>query len=199
MSIPLPFTILIDTAETHPWTFAGMKSDADRQYREWKIEPRYQALGRHPDSNGDYSLVSSAGDSYVGEVGIERKSVDDLIGTLLGWPREYVKQGITHEETGRRERFESELANLTGFSACVIVEGSLGAVLTAAYATPGKTQEVNRRILNRSIIAYVQDYSVPWIFADSRRLAEAEAFRWLFRFYEKRVKKVSSKSKKARG
>lgn len=197
--IRLPFTILIDTAETHPWTFTGLKADADRQYREFEPQTRFLALGRHPNSQGDYSLCTAAGDSYVGEVGIERKSVDDLIGTLLGWPREYVKEGITREDVGRRERFESELANLSGFSACVVVEGTFEAFIAAAYETPGKSRETNAKILNRSVIAFQQDYSVQWRFAETRRHAEAFAFRWLFRFWEKRTKKIVSRSKKARG
>jgi hypothetical protein len=39
--------------------------------------------------------------------------------------------------------------------------------------------------LHRSLIAFQQDYRVPWIFSDSRRMAEIDAFRWLERWWKK--------------
>jgi len=63
----------------------------------------------------------------------------------------------------------------------VIVEGSIGQCLATCKQWGKKTADDNRKILNRSIIAFMQDYRVPWIFADDRRLAEGAAFRWFQR------------------
>lgn len=180
MSVRVPFTVLIDSAETLPFRFEGLRGDADVQGRELLVPTKRRALGRHPDSLGDYSVAG-----FVGEVGVERKSVDDLIGTLLGWEREFERRGQTVQDRGRRARFERELANLSGFCSLVVVEGSLQTVLDSCYETPNKSQAINAKIVNRSVLAYMQDYSVSWIFCDSRRLAEVETFRWLYRFHEK--------------
>ena len=179
---PLPFTILVDSAEQQPWRFTGMRSDANHQHREYLIEPRdesnpdgklaWVSLGRHPDSYGDYSV-----EGYVKQIAIERKSIDDCIGTVCGWGE-------------RRERFRKELENLEKVNlyakaACVIVEGSFRETIAAVQATPQKSQQENRNAFHRSIISFQQDYAVPWFFCDSRRFAEVTAFRFLEKAWRK--------------
>ena len=103
-----PFTICVDSAEQQPFGFEGLRCDADKQNRPLLVKTTWQSLGRHPDSLGDYSI-----EGYVGRCHVERKSVEDFQGTLLGF------------KSDRRERFECELSNLAKVeAAAVVVEGS---------------------------------------------------------------------------
>ncbi len=175
-----PFNILVDSAEQQPFTFDNIYADADRKNRLLVVTPGInlfrECLGRHPHSLGDYAI-----DGFVGRCHVERKSMDDAHGTILGW------SGSQADAT-RRERFEQELANLANIEcAAVVVECSLGELLERApeYDHGRKTARCNRKILLRSIIAWQQDYAgVPWLFCDSRRAAEVVTFRFLERFYE---------------
>lgn len=184
-----PFAILVDTAEQTPFTFGGIHADADRHNRLLVVSPGINllrhCLGRHPHSLGDYAI-----EGYIGRCHVERKSMDDAHGTILGWSGEVA-------DRNRRERFEQELANLNNIEcAAVVVECSLGELLARApeYDHGKKTAKLNRKILLRSILAWQQDYSsVPFIFCESRRAAEVVTFRWLERFYEKHKPKRQRK------
>jgi hypothetical protein len=173
--LPCPFTILVDSAETNPWTFGEIISDADNLHREIILEfgqnLQWQSLGRYPESFGDYSIEGS-----IGDVAIERKSRADLESTLLGFA------------DGHRKRFESELANLAGGVSAVIVESSLSDLVTKAAAYGEKPAKLNGKILLRSVISLMQEHNVQWIFCDSRRMAEVAAFRWLWRFWKENLK-----------
>lgn len=177
-TIPLhsPFTILVDSMEKHPFSFSGMNADADQDYREIIPVYRWHALGA---SNGDYSIdghqpdTSRNPDPAAPRVSIERKSIQDCIGTILGFGE-------------RRERFQKELATLAALeSAVVVVEGTMDTVFDAVEEHGRKSREDNVKTLFRSFIAYQQDYRVQWTFCDSRRLAEIYCYRWLERFHRK--------------
>ncbi len=176
--VVLPFTVLIDTAESQPFAFKGYRGDAKHNGRELVVPTRLCALGRYPNSLGDYSI-----DGMFGQVAIERKSLEDCQSTVLGWESDYeAKKGLA----GRRERFEQELANL---AACrwpaVIVEASLHDCLAMMPEYGQKSKETNAKIFFRSYLAYCQDYRVPWIFAGSRQMAEVAALRFLTRAWRK--------------
>ena len=163
-----PFAVLIDSAEQSPYTFQGLRADADQQYRPWIVPTEQHALGRHPDSLGDYSLTGG-----VGRCHIERKSMEDAHSTILGWG-------------GRRERFEHELENLAAMDAgLVVVECSLADLVRHAPCHGKKSSAENAKILWRSVISYQQDYRVQWAFCESRRMAEHHTFQWLRRWHEK--------------
>jgi len=182
--IACPFIVLIDSMEKHPFSFSGMLSDSDDDYRPIVVKHAWQSLGV---SNGDYSIAGhhpnpdKNANFHAPRISIERKSIDDCIGTILGF-------------ADRRPRFERELASLasiidTGGSAVVIVEGSIGMVLDAVQEHGKKSIEENRKSLNRSFISFMQDYRVPWMFCDCRRMAEVECFQWMARFWRKHGKK----------
>ncbi len=142
------------------------------------VETVRRCLGRYPISYGDYSLESADGrQSFVGWCNVERKSLEDCQSTILGFA------------DGHRERFEQELENLsrliTGDGGCamVVVECSVEQLLRSAPSHGKKTASQNAKTLLRSILAYQQDYRVPWLFAGSRRLAEIATFRFLERFW----------------
>jgi len=176
--IASPFTILVDSAESQPFTFDGINSDAKDGFRPIAVSCKWTSLGRSPHGRGDYSI-----EGYSYHVGIERKSQEDLWGTLLGWED-------NPERTGRRDRFKGELANLEKLDcSLVVVEASLGRCIEEVPEWGVKTAKTNRKILNRTIISFMQDYRVPWLFCDSRRLAEVETYRWLARFWRKAQEK----------
>lgn len=163
-----PFIIVIDSAEQSPFEFRGIRSDANTNRRPYIVEPRWQCLGRHPKQLGDYSI-----DGCIGECHVERKSVADCQGTILGWG-------------GSRDRFEQELANLSHIRASlVVVEGSLQAVLRTENQHRVTPHRVIAKQLLRSIIAFQQDYRVPWLFCETRRMAEIATFRFLERYWRK--------------
>lgn len=170
-----PFTILIDAQEQQPWSFTNIRSDAVNSLEIFHVPTKWKQLGIRSGNNyeprGDYSI-----EGFEGRCHIERKSVVDLQSTILGWD-------------GRRDRFKHELSVLAGFDySMVIVEGTLGACIATCRQFGKKSADDNKKILNRSIIAFMQDYKVPWLFCDSRRLAEIEAFRFLLRAHEKMTK-----------
>jgi DNA excision repair protein ERCC-4 len=171
-----PFTILVDSAEQQPWTFRGFKCDAAKKHRPLEVRWKWQSLGRHPNGTGDYSI-----EGFENRIGIERKSVDDCRGTILGWPKTEDGEEL---RSGRRDRFKQELENLSHLeSACVVVEGTLEDVVLNVPDHGTKTQQTQAKILFRSIVSFQQDYPVQWVFCDGKRWAETFAFRWMERFW----------------
>ena len=182
----MEFTIIIDSAEQHPFSFSTIRNDSDKDYTRAAVSIDRRCLGRHPNSLGDYSLIGG-----VGRCAIERKSMNDAHSTILGF------------NDGHRARFESELENLSRIeSAIVLVECSLDDLLVNAPEWGMKPAKVNAKILFRSVLAYQQDYKVPWLFTGSRELAEHSAYWFLHRWWEKNLKvsaRVSAKGKAASG
>lgn len=175
----LPWRIVIDTAEQHPFTFQGLRADADKDNRPLIVETVRRCIGRHPVSYGDYSLESADGQlSLVHYCNVERKSREDCQSTILGFG------------DGHRERFEQELEVLSKVDAAlVVVECSFEQLLSTAPSFGRKTASQNAKTLCRSVLAFQQDYKVPWLFAGSRRLAEIATFRFLERFWKHRQRK----------
>lgn len=174
-----PFAIAIDTAEQQPFDFSRIRYDANAY---WKIHTPRIALGRHPEGYGDYSICG-----YEKQVAVERKAQSDSYSTIMGF------------KEGNRDRFEDELANLSEIVACVIVECSFERWLKEAPETPQKTAEENRKTLFRSYVGLMQDYGVPWIFAETKSLAAICCFNFLNRFWEKVRKGEQDRGNHIRG
>jgi hypothetical protein len=173
-----PFTVLIDTAEGQPWTFHGLTCDADKENLPLYVPTRFQSLGRHPCSLGDYSIAG-----LTDEVAIERKSMEDIWGTVLGWQSDYQ---AGRNISGRRARFECELANLAKINAaCVVVEASWEDCIGLMPEWGVKPAATNRKIFLRSIISFQQRFKLAWNFMPGRRAAEIFAFRFLERYWKK--------------
>lgn len=173
--IETPFTIAIDTAEVaYPFMFEGYQWDADKKHDDMLVRTVFKNLGRHPNSWGDYSIIG-----HEKEVCVERKTVNDYISTVLGWNKERETA-----ETIRRERFESELGNLSEACSCVVVEGDYLETLGSCFDTPNKSATINAKIVDRSTLAYMQDFRVPIIFAGSREAAERVTLRWFVRWWK---------------
>jgi hypothetical protein len=176
-----PFTIAIDSNEGHPWTFSGLKCDSknaqtidgERHIRE--IEPNiiWKSLGRYPNSLGDYTIVG-----LEEVVGIERKSIEDAWGTFLGFD--------SKGKVPRAEMFEKELENMAYLqSSIVIIEGCLQGCLANPPAYSHKPKDVLAKQFHRKVLALMQDHGVPFLFCNTRRLAEISAYRYLERFDRK--------------
>lgn len=175
-----PFVVVVDTAEQEPFTFQGLKTDAADGSRPLIIPTERHELGRHPHGLGDYSL-----DTGRGRCNVERKSMDDAHGTILGFG------------DGRRKRFEQELANLAGIEAgLVVVECSFAELINRAPVWGKRTATQNAKALHRSIVAFQQDYRVAWAFCDSRRMAEVTTFRWLERWHRKQFEAAKADEKR---
>ncbi len=163
--VPSDFIVLIDNQEKNPFTFAAISHDADRNNRKMAVQTRVVSLGA---SHADYSIAG-----YQGQVAIERKSLEDAIGTFSACGE-------------RRERFERELEYLSGIQcAAIVVECTRGELYGSVVSRGKRTEQQLARNLQRSVAAWEQDYRVPFVFCDSRELAELECFRRLARFYRK--------------
>lgn len=175
-----PFVVYIDPAEQLPFTFQGMRCDADQEYRPLVVTTERRSLGRHPNSLGDYTI-----DSAIGRCHVERKSENDARSTILGW------------NSGGRERFECELRNLSEIQApLVIIECGYESLLMNARATDSRSAQENAKNLHRSMVALIQDYRVPFMLAGTRRLAEKFTFDWFRRFHEKQVEAAKQESRR---
>lgn len=175
-SLACPFVVLIDSQEKHPFTFTGFQSGAATHHRVIDVPTKVKSLG---PSHGDYSI-----EGYEGQIHIERKSLEDAHGTILGWGE-------------HRERFERTLKYLEGIEfGAIVIECSLGEMLARSPSRGRKTAEENRLILNQQYLAWLLKYrAVKWVFADTRRLAETETFRLFEKFYayKLRTRKQSEK------
>jgi hypothetical protein len=158
-----PFTVIIDAQEKHPFTFEDITG---ANGVPMIVPTQWKSLGA---AHGDYSIVG-----HEGHVHIERKSLEDAHSTILGWGE-------------RRERFKTELENLAAIDvAAVILETSLDELVATAPQWGKRSAQENSKTLFRQVLAWQQDYRVPWIFAGSRQLAEHATFRVLERYWRKR-------------
>ena len=174
-----PYTVLIDTAEQNAFTFEGIRSDAEDDFQPILVTTRRQALGRHPDSLGDYTI-----DCLFQRCHVERKSISDLVSTVLGY------------QSGSRRRFEKELWNLSQLeSAMVVVEGTFEDCINSDTLQLNYSEHGPKNLL-RSVLALTQDFSVPFWFARNRRAAEVATFRFLDRFYHNYHRRVLYRGKR---
>lgn len=152
--IRFPVPVLIDQREKLPYEFTGLRADKSEGGHPLLIGWRTCHL-----ETGDYTL-----EGCVGRVAVERKSLEDLYGTL----------------GQHRERFEAELYRLNLIEcACVIVEAEWSRIL---YDPPVHSQ-LRPKTVSRSVIAWQQRFPrVHWWMVPDRRHGEAWTFQVLRRF-----------------
>jgi hypothetical protein len=171
-------TIIVDSLENAPWTFTGILGENGQRIDAQTI------VERLPIGCGDYTIWGHA--PIVNPrpwIAIERKSPEDCVSTILAF-------------NDRRPRFETQLDNMQQCDCrAVIVEGSLGTVLETIEARGVHSVDHLRKIVHRSILSWQQQFNVPWIFCDSRRLAEVTCYR-LFESFWKRVLKQARKEER---
>lgn len=124
--------ILIDSREQLPFSFSRY---------EVETEPATLPVG-------DYSLPG-----FQDRVAIERKSLDDLVGCLMG---------------ENRARFERELSKARHYELfAVVVEAPLSAVFQGRYRS-----EMKAEAALQSIITFQVRYRVPFMWCGNRAGAE---------------------------
>lgn len=134
--------ILQDTREQLPYSF-------DR----YDAEPMPAAL-----PVGDYSLPG-----FEDRAAIERKSLDDLVGCLMG---------------ANRERFERELARGRHYDLfCVVVEATLLDVSRGRYCS-----KMNSHSALQSIVTFQVRHRVPFLWAGNRTGGEYMTFSLLEKY-----------------
>lgn len=170
--VACPFQIVIDSREKRPFSFDGLRANADLGHRPISVEKVVTGI-----PSGDYTvrmMVDLGGlvvpVDWSHRIAVERKSLADLFGTILD----------------DRDRFEKELARLDQLQfAAVVVEGQLSDVLS--YITPGPVKtphDVRATRVDRSILAWQQRFPrVHWRFEPGRARAEEVTFRILERAY----------------
>jgi DNA excision repair protein ERCC-4 len=171
------FTVVIDQREQAPFGFHGLTASAADGNAPLVIPTNKTFL-----ATGDYSI-----EGLEAFVTVERKSVQDLIGTL----------------TAGRERFEAELERASKMEfAAVVIEGGWDAIvrhLTESAERPGRRPIPIRSVVG-SVIAWQQRYpSIHWWPCADRRMAEAITFRILERFWNERAKKVNERLREMGG
>jgi ERCC4-type nuclease len=162
-----PVAVVIDTREGLPYSFGGMRTDACDGNRHLLVPVIAGTL-----QQGDYSL-----EGYTGQGGIqlERKSAQDLFGTL--------GQG--------RKRFQRELERLQDVPsvAAVVVEAEWSEILWR----PPERSQLRPKTVYRSVIAWQQRYPrVAWWMVPGRAMGERTTFRILERFWREEVRRVGT-------
>ncbi len=136
-----PVQVIVDTREKDPWSFDGMGV----------------ATVRGGLDAGDYSLCG-----YQARMSIERKSLDDLVQTLIR----------------QRDRFHAELAKLAQMDyAAVVVEADVESIYRGHYAGHASVASVVGAIGSVCV-----DWQIPVFFCGSRYAASAFALELMTRF-----------------
>lgn len=150
----IPTTVLRDTREQRPWTFA-----------DYPVETRDVTL-----STGDYAAPAHCThdpetDTYHPEFAVERKSGHDFL-TALTW---------------ERDRFERELQRAVRWTQplSVVVETSWEAVLRNRGCMVWRDVHPNQ--VTGTVAAWTDHYNAAFHFTDTRQRAELCAFLLLVR------------------
>lgn len=149
--------ILIDTREQTPYEFLKNAITIERATLPC----------------GDYSLAG-----FADKIAVERKSIDDLIGCLLGKDR---------------DRFERELARAASFERfAVVVEGALQDIASGRY-----TSQMKPHAAMQSVMAFFIRYNTPFLFCGNREGAEYVTFSILQKYISELHKRLETLKKSA--
>jgi len=145
---PAPFTIVVDNREQHPYRFLGMLPIFG--YTSIEIVRTYLPTG-------DYSLVG-----LEGEFAIERKSLEDLFGTL----------------GQNRRRFEAEIQRLDAMQfAAIVVEADLRQIWRPVDSRPDWRSGLFPKSVEGTITSWSIRYPhVHWWTVGDRRAGEIRVF-----------------------
>lgn len=173
-AVTLPFVVLVDKQEQQPFTFTGFRSDADQDNRPLIVPCRLISMG---PTHGDYSI-----EGMEGSVHVERKGLGDALGTFMSAP-----------DTDRGDRWKHTLEFLAGVqTAAVVIESTFGVMLSSVQSRGSRSRQDLQKTLHRQVLAWEQDYRIPFVFCDSRRLAEVTTLAILRRHYRHATKQPLS-------
>lgn len=179
-----PFIIVVDVNETIPYRFTAIESETagQRLLVSTRTKPLYTQGRRMITIDGTEYRKGLADYSIEGLeefIQIERKSLEDLYGTL----------------GGRRGEFEAEIARINECEfAAVIVEASWRQILHE----PPRRSQLNPRSVEGTIQAWSIRYPrVHWFACDGRCGGERMAFRLLDMFWRQRMHNKKQKKEGA--
>jgi hypothetical protein len=154
-TITCPFTVLIDSREQKPYTFANLWDGPTGRSRLIEVPTQRAAL-----KTGDYGIKDFP------RIVIERKSKEDLYSSISQGRENFV---------GRLERM-----CLEADFAAVVVEAEWSELLN----DPPPHTQYSPKSLGRTIMAWMTRYTmVQWLMLPSRAHAEAFTFRLLERYW----------------
>jgi ERCC4-type nuclease len=156
-----PWTMIVDTREQAPWTFEGL-AGVGRDYGK-RLVVRVE---RRTLAAGDYSV-----EGFEGKVAVERKSLEDLYGTLgAGF-----------------DRFEREMEKLNQLNfAAIAIEADLREIWRPAEFRPRWHSGMNPRSVEGHIVSLSIDFPrVHWWPCGSRNGAMVRTFKVLEMFWRK--------------
>ncbi len=147
----MPLKIVCDSREQHPFRFDGL--------------PVIVEAGTL--ASADYSIPG-----FTDRIGVERKSLQDLVGCL----------------GADRDRFEKELSRLRGFdAAAIVVESPAYALRTGRYLG-----RLNAEAGWQSVLSFSQRFRIPFWFCMDRADAERVTFDFLRHFHRDRLKELQA-------
>jgi ERCC4-type nuclease len=160
-----PFTVLVDSREQAPYTFDAIPPRAANAGKRLIVKTEYRGL-----KAGDYSI-----DGCEDEIAVERKSLEDLYGTL----------------GGGRDRFEREFERLAKMQfAAVVIEADTREIWRPKEFRPNWHSKLNPRTVEGTIVSWSLDYpTIHWWPMGSRRAAELRTFAVLEMFWRKKQHK----------
>lgn len=161
------FTVIIDNREQRPWFFDKINNDnfPNLKFVNGTLK------------TGDYSLLGfSDPKKHKNTITVERKSLEDLYGTV----------------GSGRERFEKELIRMQEFTKKVII---IEADLATIIKNPPDYSQIPPKAVFRSLIAFSMRYNVQVWPCTNRSMAEKAAFIILDRFYKDYVGTFTEKTK----
>lgn len=157
-AIILPWTVGIDTREQQPYEFKGLRANADRKHAPLIVLTERVTI---PLGLGDYTI------SDLPKIGIERKSKDDLYGSI----------------GQRRANFEERLQRMSTaplWYRAIVIEAEFSEIVM----DPPERSKMNPKALIRTILAWQMRWqNVAFWFLPNRAAAEAWTFRLMERFW----------------
>lgn len=157
-----PFRIVADTNEGIPYRFTGMRTDKSDGDLPIIVEVIRKPL--YLRGLADYSI-----DGLEEEIQIERKSKEDLFGTL----------------GGRRDEFEAEISRLN--ERCKVAAVFVESEWTDIFQNPPSHSRLPPKVVSRTVSSWTQKYPmVHWFFCAGRQHAESAVFRHLEMYWRHR-------------
>lgn len=157
-----PFVVAVDSREQLPWTFQGIIISG----RRWIIPTKTATL-----ATGDYSIAG-----HESRLSIERKSVDDLLGSIAAGNRRFRAE---HERMADIVKFGQP----SGGFACIVIEGCLSTVCDM-LDDPLSPRRIGSEVVLGITASWPMRYQVPWFWSGDRRRAELLTFRIMAKFWE---------------
>jgi ERCC4-type nuclease len=150
-----PFAVAVDTREQLAYKFCDVRMDRRKTF---------VLVQKRTLATGDYSIVG-----LEERVCVERKSLEDLYGTL----------------GNGRERFVRELERMQSFDvSLVVIEATWHQVMKPTDKDPCFYSQMNPASVIGSIVAFAHRFPrTQWKAAGDRQSAERETFRFLLEFW----------------